>query len=410
MKFPSRYLAVLCVCVFVASCGTAAGKEVPAPRVISIHAGANIQSAVAKANPGDMFLIDAGTYDGPISISTNNVTLRGRDRNAVIIDGDYKTEKGIDVTANGVRVENLTVQKFTKNGVSFSGTSNKKTLDRYSASYLNLLNNGVYGLAATAARDGLISHVYATANAGAGIHVEQCSPCRTGVFNNTTEGNGTGISIDRAGKELFVYQNVVKNNRMGIELINGTEVTQSDTTVIGNVASENANKDAPTLDMKSYGYGITVRGGSSNIIEKNATSSNAQIGILLTSRDDLTPQDNVVRGNVSRSNSSEFGFDLAYFLEGEKTVMSNGNCFEQNDFSSASIDHIENTLPCTGGTPGPFAAEHLHIFRIPDAPSYDSIDVTVQTRKSMPGSLTTRPEPLISITAPELSEVSLPDA
>ena len=77
-----------------------------------------IQSAVDAAKPGNLILINNGVYNETITVTTPYLTIRGRDRNNVIIDGEFMRENGINVyDTDGVSVENLSVRNFSLNGV-----------------------------------------------------------------------------------------------------------------------------------------------------------------------------------------------------------------------------------------------------------------------------------------------------
>ena len=53
-----------------------------------------IQSAVDAADPGDLVLVDRGVYRETVSVSTPGLTIRGVDRNEVIIDGEFERFNG----------------------------------------------------------------------------------------------------------------------------------------------------------------------------------------------------------------------------------------------------------------------------------------------------------------------------
>ena len=75
-----------------------------------------IQAAVDAAEPGDLILIHEGVYNEAVVVQTDNIVIRGIDRNAVILDGQYTEigrENGIIISANGVAVENLTIRGYT---------------------------------------------------------------------------------------------------------------------------------------------------------------------------------------------------------------------------------------------------------------------------------------------------------
>ena len=93
---------------------------------------ATITEAVEAAAPGDLVLISPGTYNEAVNVTTDDVTIRGLDRNEVILDGEFELDNGIRVLgASGVVVENLTAQNYTSNGVFALET------DGYRVSYVN---------------------------------------------------------------------------------------------------------------------------------------------------------------------------------------------------------------------------------------------------------------------------------
>ena len=96
-----------------------------------------IQDAVDSANTGDLVLIGPGVYNESVTVTTSFITLRGTDRNNVIIDGEFMSENGIQIyETDGVTVENLSVRNFTLNGVYWN------TSKGFKGSYLTVYNNG----------------------------------------------------------------------------------------------------------------------------------------------------------------------------------------------------------------------------------------------------------------------------
>src|SRR5437660_290923 len=75
-----------------------------------------INAALTAAKPGDMVSIAAGTYHEALIVKTPNITIRGRDRNGVIMEGDFKLSNAFEVVANNVVIENMTVRHYVSNG------------------------------------------------------------------------------------------------------------------------------------------------------------------------------------------------------------------------------------------------------------------------------------------------------
>src|SRR5256885_16723503 len=90
------------------------------PVVIRVPQDAgSIQAAVNRAGPGDLILIAAGTYPGAVEVppAKHDITIRGADRNRVVVDGGDRTVTGFDLEADGVSLENLTIHDVTGNAI-----------------------------------------------------------------------------------------------------------------------------------------------------------------------------------------------------------------------------------------------------------------------------------------------------
>ena len=88
-----------------------------------------------------MILINEGVYKEAVDVTTENLTIRGMDRNKVILDGEFKLENGIRVLdAKSVVIENMTARNYTSNGFFWT------VVDGYRGSYLTAYRNGDYGI------------------------------------------------------------------------------------------------------------------------------------------------------------------------------------------------------------------------------------------------------------------------
>src|SRR5262245_42495009 len=96
-------ISVVAVAFLVAACGDDSGDD--AESTTTTAAGLDeattrrvpdeyptIQEAVDTADPGDLVLIDAGTYEEGVIVQTENLVIRGVDRNTVILDGGFEKE------------------------------------------------------------------------------------------------------------------------------------------------------------------------------------------------------------------------------------------------------------------------------------------------------------------------------
>jgi hypothetical protein len=154
-----------------------------------------ITEAVESAAAGDMVLIGPGTYKETAVVETENLVIRGTDRNKVIIDGEFERENGIMVLSDGVAVENLTVRNNTKNGVYFTGDYDAEyLLSGYRVSYVTAYNNGLYGVYAFNAKDGLIEKSYGSGHPDSAFYVGQCEDCNVIITDVVAEDNMLGYS------------------------------------------------------------------------------------------------------------------------------------------------------------------------------------------------------------------------
>ena len=239
-----------------------------------------IQNAVDEALTGDLILISPGVYNESVTITTPYLTIRGTDRNSVILDGEFMRENGIQIyDTDGVSVENLSVRNFSLNGVYWNGSKGFK------GSYLTVYNNGDYGVYAFDSTDGIFDNVYASGHPDSGIYIGQCYPCNSLIYDNVIEGNALGYSGTNAGGHLYLYNNIWRNNMSGIvpnTLDSELNPPGRETTIISNLVIDNNNYDAPTnrFGLVAKGMGIVVPGRVGDIIEKNIVINHDKYGIV----------------------------------------------------------------------------------------------------------------------------------
>jgi hypothetical protein len=343
-----------------------------------------IQAAVDAAEPGDLILVGSGTYEEAVNVETDELTIRGLDRNDVILDGRFEKDNGIRVVgANGVAIENMTARNYTNNGFFWTG------VEGYRGSYLTTYRIGDYGLYAFDSTKGLLEHSYASGSPDAGFYIGQCYPCDAVIDDVVSEYNGLGYSGTNSGGNLAIVNSTFRYNRAGIVPNSGSYelcYPERDTTIVGNVVHSNNQPDTPAIDvaLTAMGNGILTSGGVANVIERNLVYDHAKTGIGLVPfpeddpSDDLPPptdderpcaearsdtpadpatipnplfwnsRDNRVVGNVVEgSGQADIGVRAV-----DVDTATLGNCFSGNTFGTTAPAQLEALAPCDGEASG----------------------------------------------------------
>jgi hypothetical protein len=317
---------------------------------------ATIQDAVDDAVPGDLILIAPGTYYESVIVETDDIVIRGLDRNEVIIDGQHERPNGFIVFSNGVAIENLTSHSHTSNGIFFTGDYGTDIIvDGYRASYVTTYNNGLYGLYAFNAQNGVFEHSYGSGHPDSGFYIGQCNPCNAVIDNVISEHNALGYSGTNASNNIVIMNSIFRHNRLGVvpNTLDSEELApQGNITVVGNLVTDNGNEDTPRRSADwdiGFGVGIVAAGGNDNLIVRNRVENNSYAGIALSIFFDQNlweaHDNNVIENVVSGSE-----FDLAYVSINEEdgTYGSKGNCFSDNTFTTSAPADIETFMPCDG--------------------------------------------------------------
>lgn len=459
-----KFCGVIILAGVIASCGgsdSSPATEAPSTDAPATDAPATegvlnvpadyptIQGAVDAAVEGDLILIAPGTYTEAVQVTTNNIIIRGLDRNTVILDGNFELDNGIRVVgANGVALENMTAMNYTKNGFFWTGVTG------FRGDYLTAWRNGDYGVYVFDSVGGVIDNSYGAGSPDAGVYIGECYPCDSLIRNFVAEHNGLGYSGTNAGGNLVITGSIFRNNRAGIVPNSGTYelcYPQRKTTIIGNLVYSNNQADSPAIDVAilAMGNGILSAGGVQNIIERNRVWDHNKTGIGLVPflEDDpndempeksawdltcaeskkLTPvqpaggilwdsQDNTVRNNVLEDNRRA---DIAVGSAGTD-LWTLGNCFEGNTYTTSAPTNLVALSPCgtTLTADGDWVTGDLQVITwLVDAETAPpSVDWKIATLPEMPvfdsmPDAATAPGVVASATPPvvDLDAITVPD-
>jgi Right handed beta helix region len=331
---------------------------------------ADIEAAIEAARPGDVVLLAPGTYPGGIEVPPDRpgITIRGEDRNAVVFDGEDNRTNAIEVTADGVTLENMSAHNFTANGFYWD------EVDGYAGRYLTVWNVGLYGIYAISSRGGVMEQSYVSGASDAAFYIGECQPCDATIRNVTATLSAVGYSGTNAGGNLVVEDSRFLLNSVGI-LPNSFDVgleppPQRDAIFRRNEVAGSGTVVTPRTTPLGgyYGVGIGIAGGQDNLVQGNEVRGSTRYGIAVFTAIDR---------------SSSVIADLA--LAGGTGTQ---NCFQDNDAATALPETIVDSCSSFGASDPRVATdlvkpppELLHGLPIP--PSYDEM-VAPDPQPTMP--------------------------
>lgn len=340
------------------------------PRVVAVPADEpTVQAGVDAARPGDLVLIAPGTYREQVVVTTPGVTVRGEDRNTVVLDGGGTLANGIMVVGPGSVIENLTVTGYMFNGVLVTGDASATgqeaddgeagtyaagaMIEGYRVSYVTAYNNGLYGIYAFGVRGGQIDHSYASGHPDSGFYVGQCKPCDVLLTDNVGEHNRIGYEGTNAGGNTFIVNSIWRENRIGMTVNSETRellAPQESSVIAGNLVVDNDDPGTPdTTGSGIVGLGIGIGGGTDNVVTRNRISGNGAVGVAVRDLDGFSPIGNRIVDNVIEGHTIA---DLELSSSGAPVAI-HQNCFSGNEPAATWPDDLETLLPCdaTGAPP-----------------------------------------------------------
>jgi hypothetical protein len=435
-----------------ASADGSTSGELDAIRVPQDHP--TIQEAVDAASEGDLILIDEGVYNEAVDVTTADLTLRGVDRNKVILDGEFELENGIRVLdTDGVQVENMTARNYTTNGFFWTGS------DRYRGSYLTAYRNGLYGIYAFDAYHGQFDNSLASGSPDGGFYIGECYECDAVIDNVVSEHNGLGYSGTNSGGELYIVNSTFRFNRAGMVPNSGSyELCYPGraNTIVGNTVYDNNNLEGPAIEVAllAQGNGILIAGSVNNTIERNLVFDHERTGIAAvpfpeTDASDVPPDadqleltceeyqeanelpdpetvpetvlwnatgNRIVDNVVSGSGLADLASGTIALDASSPTTADLDNCFSGNEHETTAPTDLEGLAPCDGeGNGGDFEADALDLLILigdqPAAPAEDAFKTTPEPgdQETMPDALTKAPTRFERPEKPDVDAIEVPE-
>jgi hypothetical protein len=306
-----------------------------------VQPGESIQAAIDDALPGDTITIAPGEFRENVTITTDDITLRGSGsgRHGTVLMPSLSpatspcTEppevSGICVLGStdegGPAVSDVMIEDLMVDGFSGTGIDAFHAED-YTVAHVRARNNGGYGIAGFVLSGVRFLHNVATDNAEPGIYIGDSHDAQAVVIGNTSIHNGVGGEgfgfLFRDSSNGRVIDNHAARNCVGFNFIDsGFNEAEplSDWTAQGNTANNNngACPASPAFPAFS-GTGILLGGTHAVAVTRNHVFSNRPTiaselsgGIVVASAsslggaspaDNVNPTDNVVSRNVAFHN------------------------------------------------------------------------------------------------------------
>ncbi len=211
-------LAVASLLGFV-SCAPPQGSDTPLTKA---NFEQSFQEALIKAKPGSVIELPEGTFkfDKTLSLSVNNVTLRGKGMDKTILSfaGQQAGSAGMLVKANDFVIEDLALEDSAGDALKVDGGTNI-TIRRVRVEWTGGPNvsNGPYGIYPVTCKNVLVEESVAIGASDAGIYIGQSE--QVIIRRNRAEQNVAAIEIENT-KHADVYENTVTSNTGGILVFN----------------------------------------------------------------------------------------------------------------------------------------------------------------------------------------------
>jgi parallel beta-helix repeat protein len=428
MRSPVRWavsiMAAVGVLGAITACspGAPEGSATSAPAdtqdVVTVTNDAELADAGSRVAAGGIIMIEPGTYHSSLEVRADDVTVRGTDRNGVILDGEFTRSNGVVMTGARVSVENLTVRNFVQNGVLITGVTDENgagvargpdgylpgnvadPVAGYLVQSVTAQNNGLYGIYAFNRTGGVIRSNLASGGSDSGIYVGQCEDCNAEVSGNVVTLNAVGIELANASN-VVITGNRIAGNRIGLTILSNYLEAHGPTRgvrIAGNVITDNDESQTPEQATGAFGVGVGLSGTVDAVVRANLITGNPNAGVWVNSSDDFAPSGTSVTDNVWDDSA------LAVVFAPSAEHAGSQNCFQlpagarTEPPALATAACSDGIAPAAWAQPvAPAGISFAKVATTPERPGLDSVD---ETPRTLPD----------AVDLPDVSTVSVPAA
>ncbi|ALJ21360.1 right-handed parallel beta-helix repeat-containing protein [Microbacterium sp. No. 7] len=384
--------------------------------LVRVPEDASLADAGTLVADGGVILISPGLYHESLEVRADDVTVRGLDRNGVVIDGELTRQNGVVATGERIAVENLTVRNHLQNGVLITGVTDESgagvargpdgylpeaappPVPGYLVQHVTATNNGLYGIYAFNRTGGAIRQNLASGGSDSGIYIGQCASCGALVEGNVLVSNAVGLEFANAS-DVIVTGNRIVGNRIGVSVLSNyleAHGPSRGVQVVGNVISGNNEERTPEQAGGAFGVGIGLSGTVDAVVSANRIEGNTTAGVWITSSEDFAPAGNTVEDNSLAGNRRDVVFAPA------REAAGGSNCFRLQP----------GTLTEPVGLPAEGCATEIGVFSPPTAPP-GIVFSRVPFPSERAGLAEVDESPRIvpdAIALPSVAEITVPDA
>lgn len=285
-----------------------------------------LQGALIEAAEGSTVCMAEGMFmlNGEVSISANNVTLKGAGRDKTILDFSMQDlgANGIKISGDGVTVTGFTVRETPGDGIRGDEVDGI-TYDDVSVEWAakGSLDNGAYGFYPVGSSNVVIRNSRVIGARDAGIYVGQSTNIL--VEDNEAYDNVAGIEIENS-TGATVRRNHAYNNTGGILIFNlpGLPVQDGKRTlayenIVENNNAANFGEPGTAVAAVPPGIGFMILAADDNEIRDNEIRGNGSAGVVVVSYNealglepaddpsfDAFPEGNYIHDNVFEGNGT----------------------------------------------------------------------------------------------------------